>query len=140
MLSIGVNVLTQATKTAFFSAVSTKIVDKLITSRINKASDHNKWLRETKLQLFTQISKEILSFEIQKATTEDEKRLKDVCTKTIMVLDDKNLIYEIESFLKVLLTAQRALVFNDNNKEEINRYNQASMNLVLSLNKNLKRV
>ncbi len=140
MLSIGVNILTEATKTALFSAVSTKIVDKLVTSRLNKNSDHKKWLRETKLQLFTQISKEILSFEIQKATTEDEKRLKEVCSKTLMVLEDKRLIYEIEKFLKVLSSTQRALTFENNNIEEIKRYNQASMDLVISLNKNLKRV
>ena len=139
MISVGMNLLGQVAKTAVVSAVSSKVVDTLITSKLNQKSDHNKWLRETKLQLFTQISQEILSFDIEKSNAQDERKLKEICAKTIMVLDDKKVIYKIEEFISSLNQTQRALVFDENNKEIISDFKTTSMNLVVALNDNLKR-
>ena len=117
MISIGMNLLGQVAKTAVVSAVSSKVVDTLITSKLNQKSDHTKWLRETKLQLFTQISQEILSFDIEKSNAQDERKLKEICAKTVMVLDDKRLIYKIEEFISNLNQTQRALIFDETNEK-----------------------
>jgi|GEM_PF-1323672 len=139
MISVGMNLLGQVAKTAVVSAVSSKVVDTLITSKLNQKSDHTKWLRETKLQLFTQISQEILSFDVEKSNAQEERNLKEICAKTVMVLDDKKLIYKIEEFISNLNQTQRALVFNENNTDLIKDFKINSMNLVVALNDNLKR-
>jgi len=139
MISVGMNLLGQVAKTAVVSAVSSKVVDTLITSKLNQKSDHNKWLRETKLQLFTQISNEVLTFDIEKSNAQEERKLKELCAKTVMVLDDKRLIYKIEEFISSLNQTQRALVFDENNKNLIKDFKNSSMNLVIALNDNLKR-
>lgn len=139
MLNIGINILGQVARTALFSAVSTKVVDSIITSKINKKNDHNKWMRETKLNLFSKISNEILSFDIKNSSSQDEKRLKEICNKTVLLLEDKKLIIEIQEYLKQLSQTQRALVFDENNESITNSFNKKSMNLVISLNNNLKR-
>lgn len=139
MIGIGINLLGQVAKTAVVSAVSSKVVDTIITSKLNKKSDHNKWLRETKLQLFTQISQEILSFDPDKANANEERKLKEICAKTVMVLDDKSLIYKIEEFIAQLNKTQRALVFENNSETLLKDFKNKSMNLVIALNDNLKR-
>lgn len=139
MISIGMNLLGQVAKTAVVSAVSSKVVDTLITSKLNQKSDHTKWLRETKLQLFTQISQEILSFDIEKSNAQDERKLKEICAKTVMVLDDKRLIYKIEEFISNLNQTQRALIFDETNEKILKDFKINSMNLVVALNDNLKR-
>ena len=139
MISVGMNLLGQVAKTAVVSAVSSKVVDTLITSKLNQKSDHTKWLRETKLQLFTQISQEILSFDVEKSNAQEERKLKEICAKTVMVLDDKKLIYKIEEFISNLNQTQRALFFDENNNELIKDFKINSMNLVVALNDNLKR-
>ena len=139
MLSIGINLLGQVAKTAIVSAVSTKVVDTLITSKINKKNDHDKWLRETKLQLFTKISQEILSFDIKNSNAKDERNLKELCSKTVLLLDDKRLVYKIDEFIEKLNRTQRALIFDEENIELIKDFKNNSMNLVMALNENLKR-
>lgn len=139
MLSIGINLLGQVAKTAVVSAVSKKVVDSLITTKLNKKSDHNKWLRETKLNLFTQLSNEILSYDLENASANEEKKLKEICTKTIMLLDDKSIIYKIEDFINKLNKTQRDLIFKDNKKDLILDFKNSSMDLVISLNQNLKK-
>lgn len=139
MLSIGINLLGQVAKTAVVSAVSKKVVDSLITTKLNKKSDHNKWLRETKLNLFTQLSNEILSYDLENASANEEKKLKEICTKTIILLDDKSIIYKIEDFINKLNKTQRDLIFKDNKKDLILDFKNSSMNLVISLNQNLKK-
>lgn len=139
MVNIGINLLGQVAKTAAFTAISNKVVDTLVTSKINKKNDHNKWLRETKLQLFTQISQEILSFDVDTSSASEERKLKEICAKTIMVIDDKNLIYNIQEFINNLDKTQRSLIFNNNKDDLIKDFKAKSMDLVVALNNNLKR-
>lgn len=139
MISIGINLLGQVAKTAVVSAVSSKVVDTLISSKLNKQSDHQKWRRETKLQLFTKLSQELLSFDIKNSSAKEEKNLKEICTKTLLVLDDKKLIYKIEEYMNEFNKTQRALIFDENNNNLIKDFNNKSMQLVIFLNDNLKR-
>lgn len=139
MVNVGINLLGQVAKTAAFTAISNKVVDTLVTSKINKKNDHNKWLRETKLQLFTQISQEILSFDLDNSSADDERRLKEICAKTVMVIDDKKLIMNIQDFIDNLNNTQRALIFNSDKTELIKEFKVKSMDLVVALNNNLKR-
>lgn len=139
MISIGLNILGQAAKTALFGAVTNKVVETVITSKINKNTEHQKWRRETKLEFFSKLSQEILSYDLKSCSAQDEKRLKEACTKTILVLDDKSLILKIEKYLEELSKTQRALIFNEDNKKLVEDFKNSGMNLVIALNNNLKR-
>lgn len=139
MISMGLNLLGQAAKTALFGAVTNKVVETVITTKLNKNTEHQKWRRETKLEFFSKLSQEILSYDLDNSTAEDEKKLKEICTKTILVIDEKSLILKIEKYLELLSQTQRALIFDENNKELTRNFKDSSMNLVIALNNNLKR-
>lgn len=139
MISIGINLLGQAAKTALFGAITNKVVDTVISSQLNKKDEHKKWRRETKLQFFSKLSQEVLSFDLENSNANDERSIKEICAKTVLVLDDKKLIYKIEEYINTLNNTQRTLIFNQNDRNIINRFNEAGMNLVVELNENLKR-
>ncbi len=139
MGNIAVNLLGQALKTTLVGAITNKVVDTMVTSKLNKKSEHTKWRREVKLEIFSRLSNTILSFDLQNASASNERELKELCTKTILLLDDKKLIFKIENFLDELNKTQRNLIFNENNDELLDKFKQKSLNLVIELNKNLKK-
>lgn len=139
MGNIAVNLLGQALKTTLVGAITNKVVDTVITSKLNKKTEHKKWRREVKLQMFSKLSNEILSYDLINSESSKEKELKELCTKTILLLDDKKLIYKIEEYLNELNKTQRNLIFDENNSNLIAEFNRKSMNLVIELNTNLKQ-
>ncbi len=139
MGNIAVNLLGQALKTTLVGAITNKVVDTVVTSKINKKSEHKKWRREIKLEMFSKLSNNILSFDLENANAQTQRDLQELCTKTILLLDDKKLIFKIEKFLNELNNTQRRLIFSENKDEIKEDFKQKSLNLVIELNKNLKQ-
>ncbi len=140
MISIGLNLLTQVAKNAIVGTITTKVIDSIIVSKINKKNDQLKWVRETKLSFFSKLSEQILSYDLLTSNASDEKKVKEYSTKTMLLLDDKRLINKIESYINELNKAQRTLIYKENYSEElVSNFNQKGIDLVMSLNNNLKR-
>ncbi|MBS9782770.1 MAG: hypothetical protein KGV43_03110 [Arcobacter sp.] len=139
MGNIAINLLGQAIKTSLVGVITNKVVDTMVTSKLNKKSEHTKWRREVKLEMFSKLSNTILSFDIKNADATKERELKELCTKTILLLDDKKLIFKIENFLNNLNNTQRELIFSENDDKILDKFKQESLNLVIDLNKNLKK-
>ncbi len=52
--------LTSFARNALVGAVATKVVDTLISSKINHKAEHIKWLRQTKFELFSDLIDDII--------------------------------------------------------------------------------
>ncbi len=58
-----------------------------------------RWLRQTKLEAFSNLSEEILSLGLKKGYFEDPWRFKSLRSKAILLLDDRDLVNEISEFI-----------------------------------------
>ena len=55
---LNISLFTSVAKSALVGAVATKIVDTLISTKINNKVEQGKWLRNTKLELFSKLTVE----------------------------------------------------------------------------------
>lgn len=140
MINVGVSLLGQVVKTAAFGAVATKIIDSVVTSKINKKNEKNKWVRETMFQSFTQLSQEVLSYDIVESEAASEKNIKELIAKIVLLTDDRRLVIKLESYINQLNKTKRALIYKDNYCDElIEKFNNEGLNLVVALKNNLKK-
>jgi len=140
MVSVGINLLGQVAKTAAFGAITGKVIDTVLSSKINKKNDQLKWIRETKLEFFTKLSQEIMSYDLVNSEAQIERNIKEHVAKVILLIDDKRLILKLEDYINELNKAKRSLIYKENYSEElIEKFNEKGMNLVIALNNNLKR-
>lgn len=139
MLGASLNILGQVAKTAAFGAITGKVVDSVLSSKLNKKNEYNKWFRQTKLDFYTELSQEILSYDINNSNVQEEKRLKELCSKTILILDDKNLIIKIQDYINELNNLKRLFIYKENHCEiKIKNFKERGLNLIIALNKSLK--
>ena len=57
---LNITLLSSIAKSALVGAVATRIVDTLISTKINNKVEQNKWLRNTKLDLYSKLTEDIL--------------------------------------------------------------------------------
>ena len=94
---LNVTLLTSVAKSALVGAVATKLVDTLISSKINNKIEQNKWLRNTKLELFSKLTEDILSTDISNIETQ-LREIKKTSAKIILLINDRKLSDKIENY------------------------------------------
>ncbi|PZP13782.1 MAG: hypothetical protein DI602_05520, partial [Aliarcobacter butzleri] len=62
---LNITVLTSVAKSALVGAVATKLVDTFVSTKINNKFEQNKWLRSTKLELFSKLTEEIIVVDLE---------------------------------------------------------------------------
>ena len=60
---LNLTLFTSLVKSALVGAVASKVVDTLISTKINNKMEQNRWIRNTKLELFSKLTEDILSLE-----------------------------------------------------------------------------
>lgn len=95
---LNITLLTSVAKSALVGAVATKLVDTLVSTKINNKIEHNKWLRNTKLELFSTLIDDIF---ILNEKNYDEKigLIRRNIAKIILVVNDKKVAYKLETYL-----------------------------------------
>jgi hypothetical protein len=127
---LNVTLLTSIAKSALVGAVATKLVDTFVSSKINNKIEHNKWLRNTKLELFSKLTEDILlldsgNFHMQ------IKEIKRSVSKIILLVSDKKLENKLEDFLN------RLNRFAQNEKIERNALSLVNKDMISYLQKNI---
>ena len=77
-------------------------MDAFLLARINNEYEKRKWLRQARLEAFTDLSQEILSLGLKNAVYDDEWRFKALAAKAILLIEDENLTKDIHSFIDTL--------------------------------------
>ena len=127
---LNVTLLTSIAKNALVGAVATKLVDTFISNKINNKVEHNKWLRNTKLELFSKLTEDILSLENENFQLQ-VKEIKRTTAKIIMLVNDKKLEIKFEDFVN------RLNKFAQNDKIERNALSLVSKDMITFLQKNI---
>lgn len=127
---LNVTLLTSIAKSALVGAVATKLVDTFVSSKINNKTEHNKWLRNTKLELFSKLTEDILLLESENFQIQI-KEIKRSISKIILLVNDKKLENKLEDFLN------RLNRFSQNDKIERNALSLVSKDMISYLQKNI---
>lgn len=98
---LNITLLTSVAKSALVGAVATKIVDTLISTKINNKIEHTKWLRNTKLELFSTLIDNLFLLNIENFDEKSPQIRKNIA-KIILVLNDKKVSYNLEVYLDSL--------------------------------------
>jgi hypothetical protein len=128
---LNVTLLTSVAKSALVGAVATKLVDTLISSKINNKIEQNKWLRNTKLELFSKLTEDILSTDISNIETQ-LREIKKTSAKIILLINDRKLSDKIENYTNALIK------FSENERMEKNALSLVNKDMISFLSRNIK--
>ena len=98
---LNVTLLTSVAKSALVGGVATKLVDTFISTKINNKIEQNKWLRNTKLELFSNLIDDMYLLN-QENFDEKIVQIRRNIAKIILVLNDKKLSINLENYLERL--------------------------------------
>ncbi|PUE66087.1 hypothetical protein [Arcobacter caeni] len=128
---LNVTLLTAVAKSALVGAVATKIVDTLISSKINNKIEQNKWLRNTKVELFSKLTEDILSTDSTNITLQ-LREIRKTSAKIILLINDRKLSDKIENYTNTLIK------FNDNERVEKSALSLVNKDMISFLSRNIK--
>ena len=128
---LNITLLGSIAKSALVGAVATKIVDTLISTKINNKVEQNKWLRNTKLDLYSKLTEDILLIDF--TNIQDQIReIKNTSAKIILLIIDKRLANKIENYINNLNK------FNLSKKEEQGTLSLINKDMIAYLQKNIR--
>ena len=124
-------------RSALIGAIVTKAIDTLILSKVNNKMESKRWIRTTKLELFSKISEELLSLD-NTNINKNIRKIKHNTAKIVLLLHDKKLIRSIDEYILEL----NKLSDNDfSNKQKLNnKIKETSMDFIMLLNKNIQKI
>ncbi|MCP4971553.1 MAG: hypothetical protein GY932_13295 [Arcobacter sp.] len=82
-------------------SLTTKIFDSFITSKFTQRQEKKKWLREKQLNLFSQLSEDVISINCQNCLKK-KISIKENVFKIILLIEDKNLKTNLENYIFIL--------------------------------------
>ena len=128
---LNVTLLTSVAKSALVGSVATKLVDTLISSKINNKIEQNKWLRNTKLELFSKFTEDILSIDTLNIEIQ-LREIKKTSAKIILLVNDRKVNDKIENYINALIK------FNENERIEKNALSLVNKDMISFLSRNIK--
>lgn len=118
---LNLTLITSAAKSAFVGAVATKVVDTLVSSKINHKVEHNKWLRQTKFELFSSLVDNIVHLD-ETNFEEKSKEIRRNISKVILLVKEKKLTNSMERYLNILQRFQSNEINYDDFKTTNNAF------------------
>lgn len=124
-------------RSALIGAIVTKAIDTLILSKVNNKMESKRWIRTTKLELFSRISEELLSLDSTNIN-KNIRKIKHNTAKIVLLLHDKKLIRSIDDYILELVKLSDT---DFSNKLKLNnKIKETSMDFIMLLNKNIQKI
>lgn len=79
-------------------ALITKLMDVLWLQKVVHQNEHKKWLREQRLEAYSELTEELLSLGKKQGTREDPFKGYALVAKTTLLVEDERLAIELEEF------------------------------------------
>jgi len=99
---INLTLITSIARSAVVGAIATKLIDIVISTKVNNKIEENKWIRNTKLELFSKLTEDILL--IGKENIDGQIReINKTSSKIALLLNDKKITYKIETYINTLI-------------------------------------
>ncbi len=99
---LNLTLFTSVAKSALVGAVATKLVDTFISTKINNKVEQNRWIRNTKLELFSKLTEDILSIESSNIDSQ-LREINKTSAKIILLLNDRKLTDKLEHYTNALI-------------------------------------
>jgi hypothetical protein len=128
---VALPIINSVTSSAVLGAITTKLIDSIISSRINQRQEKRKWIRNTKLDLFSQLSEEILSIDFNDIK-KNHNMIKKISFKIILLMEDEKFKTKLENYL-FLLEEYKSLTYDIN-------LNQINLELLNLLSNHMKKL
>jgi len=116
---------------AILGSIITKSFDSFVVSRVTQKNDKKKWLREKVLNLFTELSNEIVEIKCENLKVK-QKNIKELIIKIRLLINNKSLQTTLENYIYIL--NEYECYKNEINLEIINE------ELINVLNKSIKKI
>ncbi len=87
--------------TAIIGIVTTKLFDSLVGSKFSYKNDKKKWLREKELDLFSELSEEIISVNCENLSVKKDKIQKTI-SKILFLVENEDLTRKLKNYLFIL--------------------------------------
>lgn len=125
---VGMALVGTVARNAIIGTIITKTIDTLIVSKINRRMEEKRWLRDKKLDLFANLSEELLT--LDNSNLENSLRnIKRSFSRLILLLDDKKIISQIDSYVQTI----------NSKKIDDKEINRISLSLIYKLNENIRK-
>ncbi|PLY05945.1 MAG: hypothetical protein C0625_11485 [Arcobacter sp.] len=82
-------------------SITTKVFDAIVTTKLTQKQEKKKWIRDKKLNLFYQLSENILTINCNNIF-EKQKTIKELSSKIILLTEDKNLKINLLNYAFIL--------------------------------------
>jgi phosphotransacetylase len=99
---LNLTLVTSIAKSALVGAVATKLVDILVSTKINNKMEQNRWIRNTKLELFSKLTEDILAMGSGNID-EQLREINKTSAKIILLINDRKLTHKIETYIDTLI-------------------------------------
>lgn len=116
---------------AILGSIITKSFDSFVVSKVTQKNDKKKWLREKVLNLFTELSNEIVEIKCENLKVK-QKNIKELIIKIRLLINNKSLQTTLENYIYIL--NEYECYKNEINLEIINE------ELINVLNKSIKKI
>lgn len=125
---VGMALVGTVARNAIIGTIITKTIDTLIVSKINRRMEEKRWLRDKKLDLFANLSEELLI--LDNSNLENSLRnIKRSFSRLILLLDDKKIISQIDRYVQTI----------NSKKIDDKEINRISLALIYKLNENIRK-
>lgn len=99
---MNVSLISSVARNALVGAVASKLVDSLLMNKLNHKNEEKKWRRNTKFELFSKLTEDILILDDDNFE-EQFIEIKKTCAKIVLLLNDRKFTDTIERYLEILL-------------------------------------
>ena len=82
-------------------SITTKVFDAIVTTKLTQKQEKKKWIRDKKLNLFSQLSENILTINCNNIF-EKQKTIKELSSKIMLLTEDKNLKINLLNYAFIL--------------------------------------
>jgi len=93
--------LVNTTVNIIVGSITTKIFDSVVTTKLTQKQEKKKWIRDKKLNLFSQLSENILTINCDNLL-EKKLQIKEVSSKIILLTEDDSLKTNLQNYNFIL--------------------------------------
>ncbi len=93
--------LINTTANIIVGSITTKIFDSIVTSKLTQKQEKKKWIRDKKLNLFSQLSENILTINCNNLE-EKKLQIKEISSKIILLTEDTSLKTNLINYTFIL--------------------------------------
>ena len=93
--------LVNTTVNIIVGSITTKIFDSVVTTKLTQKQEKKKWIRDKKLNLFSQLSENILTINCDNLL-EKKLQIKEVSSKIILLTEDDSLRTNLQNYNFIL--------------------------------------